>query len=192
MLELTLMMKKQNKTLSRKSVTTALYKQLESSLSTSTGHQRKKWATKIIEKDIEIKNLSGLLNCDQKIATRFLWMLSDVGILEPKKLLRELPILLNLCEDLNPNYKTSFASFWLYTGVPTENEGIAINLLFSWILSTDTNITIKSRSLLVLFELTKKYPELKSELILCIKDQMGKYTKDFEKRTNKILLQLEK
>ncbi len=185
------MMKNQTKTHSRKSVTTALYKELESSLSTSTGYHRKKWATTIIEKDIEIRDLSGLLKCDQKIATRFLWMLSDVGILEPKKLLHELPFLLNLCEDLNPNYTTSFASFWLYTGVPSENEGKAINLLFSWILSTDTNVTIKSRSLLVLFQLTKKYPDLKSELIICIKDQMGKYSNDFEKRAKRILVELE-
>jgi hypothetical protein len=170
---------------------TNFYKELESSLSASTGEQRKKWATTIIEKNIDIKSLSGLLKCEQKIASRFLWLLSDIGILNPGKLLIELPFLFDVCEHLNSNYKKSFASFWLYAGVPPENEGKAIDLLFQWLLSADTNVTTKSRSLWVLCNLAKKYPELKSELKVCLKDQMGKHTKDFEKRAIKILKEIE-
>lgn len=172
--------------------TTEFYKELEFSLATSTGEKRKIWAATIIEKDIDIKDLSKLLECERKIAIRFLWLLSDIGILNPNKLFAELPFLFELCENLNPIYKTSFASFWLYVGVPFENEGKAIDLLFHFLLSNDTNVTIKSRALLVLFKLTKKYPELKNELKLCLKDQMGKYTTDFEKRVTKILIELEK
>ncbi len=172
--------------------TAKFYRELEASLPASNGEQRKRWATTIIEKNIEIKNLSKLLKGGQKIATRFLWLLSDIGILSPDRLLSALPFLFEVCEHLNPDYKTSFASFWLYAGIPPENEGRAIDLLFHWLLSPDTNVTIKSRSLWVLFKLTKKYPELKNELKLCLKDQMDKYSKDFKKRATKILMEIEK
>jgi hypothetical protein len=170
---------------------TEFYRHLEFSLPASTVEQRKKWAATIIEKDIAIKDLSGLMKGEQKIAIRFLWLLTEIGELNANRLFTELPFLLELCEDLNPVYKTSFAVFWLVAGVPPENEGKAIDLLFRWLLSADTNVTIKSRSLLVLFKLTEKYPELRNELKLCLKDQMDKHTNDFKKRADKLLLKME-
>jgi len=170
---------------------TKFYKELETSLPSSSGESRKKWVATIVEKDIEIKDLSNLLKCEHKIATRFQWLLSEIGIENPNKLFSALPFLLEFSENLTPVYQQSFANYWLIAGVPPENEGKAIDLSFQWLLSPETNVTIKSRSILVLFNLTRKYPELKSELKLCLKDQMGKYTKDFEKRASKILMKLE-
>ncbi len=167
------------------------YKELESSLPRSTFEIRRKWAARIIEENLDIKVLSGILKGEQKTAIRFLWLLSDIGTFNPEKLFIELPFLMDVCEHLNPIYKTSFPSFWLISGVPPENEGEAINLLFQFLLSGNTNVTTKSRSMLVLFGLTKKYPELKNELTLCLKDQMEKYSEDFKKRISKILIQLE-
>ncbi len=171
--------------------TTELIKELKSSLATSNGIQRKAWTNAIIKNDLKIKDLSELLWCEQKIANRFLWLLSDIGLSAPNKLLKELTFLLNFFEQNKGNYITSMASFWRYVGVPIEDEGRAIDLLFSWLVSKDTNVTTKSRSLFVLFELTKKYPDLKNELKLCLQDQMNKQTPDFEKRAKKILMQLE-
>lgn len=171
--------------------TTAFYKELESALPGSTGTQRQKWAGVIVKKNIPIKDLSGLLKGEQKTATRFLWLLSDVGIANRDKLFRELPFLWKTCEKLNPVYKMSFASYWHIAGVPPENEAKAIDLLFQWVLSADTNVTTKSRSFWVLFKLTKKYPELKNELKLCLENQADKYSIDFKKRATKLLIQLE-
>ncbi|MFA7380238.1 MAG: hypothetical protein WC150_07245 [Bacteroidia bacterium] len=165
-------------------------KELEFSLPASTVQQRKIWATTIIENDLHIKGLSRLLQCEHKVVSRFLWLLSETGALSPAKLLAELPFLFTLYDDLRPAYKTSFASYWLIAGLPPENESKAIDLLFQWLLSADTNVTIKSRSVLVLYQLTKKYPELKNELKICLEDRMDKYSKDFEKRAAKILLKL--
>lgn len=170
---------------------TEFYEELKSSLPASNMEIRKVWVTTIIEQDVDLKDLSGLLRCEQKVASRFLWLLSEVGLSDPNKLFSELPFLLDFCEQLDPAYKKSFASFWLITGVPPENEGQAIEYLFQWLLSADTNVTIKSRALLVLFKLTKKYPELKNELKLCLQDQMKKYSHDFEKRVAKVLKELE-
>ena len=170
---------------------TEFYKELEISLPASTVERRKMWAETIAEKRLDIKDLCQLLKCEQKIATRFLWLLSEIGELNSNSLFIELPFLLDFCDHLNPAYITSFATFWLISGVPSENEGRAIDLLFQWLLSTDTNVTTKSRSMLVLFKLTKKYPELKNELKLCLIDQMDKHTNDFAKRATKILREIE-
>lgn len=166
-------------------------KELELSLPASTAEQRNILATTIIENNLHIKDLSGLLRCEHKVASRFLWLLSETGALSPDKLLAELPFLFTLYDELKPAYRTSFASYWLIAGVPPENESRAIDVLFQWLLSADTNVTIKSRSVLVLFQLTKKYPELKNELKICLEDQMDRYSKDFEKRATKILKQIE-
>ena len=170
---------------------TEFYKELESSLPASTMEIRKVWVRTMIEQDVNLKDFSGLLMCEQKIASRFLWLLSEIGLSNPGKLFSELPFLWDFCSQLNPAYRKSFASFWLIAGIPAENEGEATKYLFQWLLSADTNVTIKSRSLLVLFKITKKYPELKNELKLCLQDQMKKYSADFEKRAAKILRELE-
>ena len=162
--------------------------ELKSSLHKSSYEQRKMWAIYILEKNIDLKELAELLKYEKEIATKFLWMLSDIGILSPNRLLSELPYLLTLCNTLNQDYKTYFASYWIYVGVPSENEGEAIDLLFQFIVSPKTNITVKSRSALVLFNLTKKHPELKNELRYSLKDQLNKYSKDFDKRIAKILM----
>ncbi|MES2616978.1 MAG: hypothetical protein V4613_03815 [Bacteroidota bacterium] len=169
---------------------TAFYQELQTALPTSTFEQRKIWLANIIENNIQIKDLAQLLLCEHKIATRFQWMLSELGLLYPKKLLSELPYLLEFSKQINPAYKTSFASFWRIAGVPTENEAVAIDLLFQWLISPTTNVTTKSRSLWVLEKLTDKYPELKNELKLCLIDQMDKYSPDFKKRVNKVLEKL--
>lgn len=167
------------------------YKELEFYLPTSTVEKRRIWAASIIENDIEIKNLSKLLECGHKVATRFLWLLAEIGQLNKNRLFIELPYLFELCDNLNPVYQQSFATFWLLTGVPPENEGKAIDLLFKLLLSNNTNVTIKSRAILVLFKLTEKYPELKNELRLCLAEQIDKHSNNFKKRVSKILAEIE-
>lgn len=161
--------------------------ELKSSLPKSSYEQRKKWATFIIEENIDLKELSELIKCEKEIATKFMWLLSDIAILSPNKLLTELPYLLSVCNTFKQDHKIYFASFWLYVGVPPENEGEAIDLLFQFIVSPKTNVTVKSRSALVLFNLTKKYPELKNELRYSLKEQLYKHSNDFDKRVAKIL-----
>lgn len=172
-------------------INTDLYRELECSLPASTGGERKRWVDAIVDGNLDIKELSGLLKGEQKLATRFLWLLSEIGLRDPNRLFKELPFLWDLCRDLNPIYKTSFANWWLIAGIPAENEGEAIDILFQWLLSAGINVTIKSRAVLVLFQLTKKYPELKEELKLCLHDQMDKHSDSFRKRADKIIVKLE-
>lgn len=168
------------------------YNELKFSLPTSTAEERRFWASIIIEKEIEIKELSNLLFCEKKIASRFSWLLSGIGSLDSKKLLSELPFLFSISEQVtNINFKHSFATYWLLCGVPLENEAEAIDLLLGWIQSSNINVTTKSRSLFAFYNLTKKYSDLKNELKLCLEDQLDKNTNDFRKRAMKILDKLD-
>ena len=167
------------------------YNKLETSLPTSTVDIRNKWVSEIIENKIEIKDLSKLLWSGKRVSTRFLWLLSEIGMMNPDILHKELPFLLQLGDEISHfDFKKSFASFWLISGVPLKNESQAIDLLFNWIQSVSTDVTTKSRALLVLFELTKKYPELKNELRICLADQIIKEQNGFTKRAKKIMDQL--
>lgn len=112
-----------------------LYKELEDSLAYSTSEQRNKWATQIIENGQDLKDLSNLLFCDKKIASRFLCLLSDIGALDPNTLFVVLPYLLKLSEEVKQvNLIQSFASYWLLTGVPEEKEAQAIDFVVSMVV----------------------------------------------------------
>ena len=168
--------------------TTELYNELKNYLPNSTSLDRKKWANSIIQENLNLKELSSLLKCDKKIALRFQWLLSEIGFLKPNLLYKELPFLLKLSEEINQiDFKVAFATYWMITDVPPQNEAIAIELLFNWLLDSNTNVTTKSRSLNVLVKLTKKYPELKNELKTSLEEQIDKNTNDFARKGIKIL-----
>jgi hypothetical protein len=137
------------------------YKELGANLAHSNEAQRRFWAQKIVDESLSLKWLSKLLQEDKKTATRFLWLLSDVGVMAPSYLKAELSFLFHYCKTIDAAYLSSFASYWHYVGVPEQNEAEAIELLFKWILSPQSNSTLKSRSMWVLFKLCNKYPRFK-------------------------------
>jgi hypothetical protein len=166
------------------------YKELGANLAHSNEAQRRFWAQKIVDESLSLKWLSKLLQEDKKTATRFLWLLSDVGVMAPGYLKAELSFLFHYCKTIDAAYLSSFASYWHYVGVPEQNEAEAIELLFKWILSPQSNSTLKSRSMWVLFKLCNKYPDLKNEFKVCLQDQADKHSPDFQKRVSKLLQQL--
>lgn len=160
-------------------------------LPTSSARQRKEWAHRILNEELDLKALSNLLYQEQKVATRFAWLLSELGEIAPQRLFRELPYLFGLTGQIDHfDFTVSFAMYWRLCGVPEVNEPRAINLLFGWLRSAETNVTIKSRALFVLYDLSIKYPELKNELKLSLENQMELSTPDFQKRAYSILNKL--
>lgn len=170
--------------------TVDFYEELAVFLACSDGNRRKNWAQKIIKDDVDIEFLSNLLLEDNKTANRFLWLLSDVGISSPLKLKKNLPFLYEFMKVNTPDFLSAFASYFLYVGVPEEMEGIAMNLMFQLLNSKEINQTLKARASLVLFELSKKFPEIKNELIISLENQQDKYTNGFSKRVSKIVKNL--
>lgn len=167
-------------------------KELKTSLPNSSAQQRRNWASIIIEEGLSIRKLSDLLFLDYKIASRFLWLLTDIGEIDNQKLKDDLVFLFDRCITLNHiKPEPSFANYWLICGVPVEKEAEYIDYLFKWLSSSESNLTTKSRSLFVLFKLTKKYPDMCNELKLVIHEQLDRNTVDFKKRASKILAQLD-
>jgi len=163
-------------------------KELECELPKSSALDRKRWASRILQEHIDLKELSHLLFQKKEIALRFLWLLSEIGEQDPKALLHHLPYLFKLREQgEHVDLHAQFATYWLIAGVPNENEAAAINLLFGLLNSSVANVTTKSRALLVLQALTSKFPELKNELKVCLEEQLNRNTKNFNKQAMKML-----
>jgi len=168
------------------------YQELLISLPKSTGDQRKTWAELIVSNRIDLIELAPLMKEEHPVSSRFLWLLSDVGLSDAPTLFTALPSLFSYCRENNPEQLHAFASYWSYVGIPEENEAVAIDYLFNWLLSPTINTSIKSRAILVLMQLVSKYPELKNELIASLKSQQNRYSTDFQKRITKQLKELEK
>ena len=165
---------------------------LKRTLPNSSAIDRKTWAEEIVKNGIRIKNLSSLLHEDFKIASRFLWLLTDIAELDSETLKRDLAFLFDLCQTLDHiQLEPSFANYWLICGVPEEKEGQYIEYLCKWLSSNKSNITTKSRSMFVLQNLTRKYPDLKNELKMRIHDQLDLNTESFRIRATKVLAHLE-
>lgn len=168
------------------------YAELKNLLPGSKATDRKKWVLRVIQEGIPIKDLAPLLDCGEPVTSRFLWLLSELGEIDTVRLRKALPDLMNLLDPhAKERYAATIANFWILAGVPDENEAEAIDLLFRWLRSINTNVTTKSRSMTVLLKLCQKYPDLKNELRLSIEDQVDKYTADFRKRSEKILSKLD-
>lgn len=145
----------------------------------------------IAESDVDMTTLAPLLFADKKTAYRFSWLLSDIGEADAGKLF---DVLSYAFEQRNkteiPGFEQQFAKYWRIGGVPEEDKGMAIDMMFGWLVDTKVGVHIKSVSLEVLYDLTKEYPELKNELKLCLEDQLDKNTDSFKKKAKGILKKL--
>lgn len=161
--------------------------ELKRFLPTSTSAQRDVWAQRIVENDWKIRDLSFLLQENSKTATRFLWLLTQIGQISPEKLRPELPYLFVVCEAIDMSYLPSFATFWSVVGVPEEQEGRAVDVLFDLIRNPKTTVTIKSRALIALAKLVSKHPELQNEWRSCLEEQQQQHSTEYRKKLKKWL-----
>lgn len=165
-----------------------LINQLATELPLSDENSRQKWAKTVIGSGVELKSLFPLLEMHDKISSRFLWLLSNIGKQEPNQLQKSLPEFYRYCQIHNKQkFLPSLATFWQIAGVPENQEGIATHLLFQWIQSSELNVSIKSRALEVLFKLVNKHADLKPEFKLCVENQLEKNTEQFRIKASKLL-----
>lgn len=169
----------------------AFYDHLLQHLAASTGADRKRWGEQIAAEEIDVRELIPLLFANKKTAYRFSWLLSDIGVANPQKLFGVLPYAFAQRDKTEiPGFEQQFAKYWRIAGIPEEDKGTAIDLLFNWLTYPKTTVHIKSVSLEVLYTLTQEYPELKNELKLCIEDELERNTPAFKKQAKKILVKL--
>lgn len=169
---------------------TDLYNSLLSSLPTSDGPKRRQLAEYIVEKDLDIRPLFDLFLAGYPVASRFQWLLSDIGLQRQSKLFDSLHDLLEFSPQMDEAYRTGFANYWLIAGLPEQDEAVALSMCFDWLNSPQVNVTIKSRAMRVLCRLIVKYPEVTNELASTLEAQLGKYTAEFDKRVKAVLQNL--
>ena len=171
-----------------------LYKKIETSLiANDTEINRKYLANKIISEKIDLRRLLYILDSDKSIATHFIWLVGHICELSPETVDPAIKdFFLHRKKTQIKNYDRSLAKMFVYCGVPEEIEGEATTLMFEWILSPDVIVSTKNYSAIALYNLTLKYPDLKSELILTIQDQLDKNSISFKQTAGKVLNNLNK
>ncbi len=168
--------------------TNSIYQELQAQLPTSDGADRRRWAKQIIVQGADLKELCQLVFEEKKTATRFSWLLSDVGIEDAKQLFDVLPYLFAQRDKTDiPNFEQQFAKYWRICGIPEDDKGTAIDLMFQWLTDPHVSTHIKTVSLDVLRELIKEYPELKNELQLCLEQLPEDIPVSLKKAMKKIM-----
>jgi hypothetical protein len=74
--------------------------------------------------------------------------------------------------------------------IPEKYQGEVMDACFQFLESPSTAVAIKAFAMTTLFNLSKKYPEIKSELKLIIEDRLEHETAAFKSRAKKILPKL--
>ncbi len=169
-----------------------LYNKIGTSLiANDTESNRKNLATKIITEKIDLRKLLYILDSDKNIATHFIWLVGYICELSPETVFPAIKdFFLHRKKTQIKNYDRSLAKMFMYCGIPKEIEGEVATLMFEWILSPDVIVSTKNYSAIALYNLTLKYPELKSELILTIQDQLDKNSISFKQTARKVLINL--
>lgn len=168
------------------------YKKIENALiANDTETNRKHLAKKIVAEGIDLRGLLNILDSDNITATHFIWMVGRICELSPGTVFPAINgFFLHRKKTQIKNYDRSLAKMFMLCGVPEEIEGEATTLMFEWILSPDVIVTTKNYSAVALYNLTFKYPELKQELILTIRDQLDKNSISFNQTAQKVLNKL--
>ncbi len=152
----------------------------------------KRWIAFIIENKIALTDHIALIYAEYPIALRFSWMLGGMCEIEPEIVAPIVPYLFRQRQDIEiPHFNRSLAKFFYHCGIPDELEGEATDALFKWLGDPASNVSTKRIALLALVKLSKKYPELVSELKLMIEELDGKCTPAFDKLAGKMLERLQ-
>lgn len=169
-----------------------IFNDLKLNLPKSNAHQRKTWAKKIVDNEINLIELNSLLKQDYEISSRYSWLLSDIGEYNKSYLKESLTSLFEIKNEISSiDIDDRFIKYWRIVDIPKHQEGYALNMLFEKLISIDSNASIKCYAMELLFQLSSKYADIKNELKLSIQDQLGKNTKSFDKKALKILNELQ-
>lgn len=171
-----------------------LRNEIRANIGDSTSEYRSKLANQIIAHNISLKAIMNILLDDHPVSTRFSWLLGDIIIQSPDKSKEIIIECYKRLADIKiKNFDRTLSKQILICGdnLPIELEGRIVNDLFNWLNDTKITVSTKNNSLFALENLSKKYPELKEELIELIRSQKEMSTNDFKKRAEKVLSRLE-
>ncbi len=132
------------------------------------------------------------LNDEYRVVQRAAWPLSNAVIAHPEFIKKHFSKLLkNLQKSkLHISVKRNTVRLLQDVPVPKQFQGKLMNICFEYISSPDEAVAVKAFALTVLDNLSKQYPEIKSELKTTIEDRWDYESAAFKSRAKKILNRL--
>jgi hypothetical protein len=171
----------------------SIKKEIIKNIGSSYAAYRTKLALKIIKQNVPLKTLYPILYLDHPVSTRFSWLLGDIGALDPA---RSKEIVLEVFKNLEHirilNFDRTIARQCMLLGddLPKKIEGEIVDRLFYWLNTHGISVATKYYSMIALFHLCKKYPDIKNELQASLEAQAPLNTESFKKHANRLLVKL--
>ena len=133
----------------------------------------------------ELVNL--FLHGEYRITQRAGWPLSYIGIEQPNMIKKHLPkIIENLRRpNLHNAIKRNTVRLLQEIDIPSNLQGIVMDLCFNFIESPTEAVAIKAFSLSILHNLSKKYPDIIPEIKLIVTARWEHETAAFKSRARK-------
>ena len=170
-----------------------LKKEIIRNIGTSNSTYRTVLARRILDDNTALSQLMDILLEEHPVSTRFSWLLGDIGEQNPEKsgeILMSCFKILPQVRIKNFDRTLSKQAMLCAPKFPEAIEGELVTKLFDWLMDPKTSVSTKNHCLFALEKLCKKYPELKEEFSLSVRDQLELNTKDFRKRAEKVLARL--
>jgi hypothetical protein len=132
------------------------------------------------------------LNSEDRIAQRASWVVSYCGEKFPKLIYPYIGQMIKNLDKKNIHdaVKRNTLRTFQFFDIPKKFQGRLYNMCFSLLTSRKQPIAIKVFSMTLLFNICKKEPELRNELISVIKGEMEYESAGYKARARKILSQL--
>jgi hypothetical protein len=150
-------------------------------------------AHKILKKKIPLKDLFSVLYLEHPTSTRFSWLLGDISVIDPSK---SKEIIVEGFKNFDRihilNFDRTLAKQCMICGndLPQKLEGEIVDRLFHWLNTPGVSVTTKYYSMMALFNLLQKHPDLKNELKISITEQLTLNTANFKNCAKKFLVKL--
>jgi len=132
-----------------------------------------------------------IFSSDIKEQWRAAWLfehifLENEDLVQPflKDMIRQFPTI------TNDGVKRHFSKILAFSDINEILDGEIINTCFEWILSEKIPVAVKANCMHILYNATKKYPELKPELQIVLEEQFHNNTSGFKSRAKKILKEI--
>ncbi|MBL4669604.1 MAG: hypothetical protein JKY30_10125 [Flavobacteriales bacterium] len=124
-----------------------------------------------------------------RITQRAAWPMSDIAKKHPLLLFKYYPLLIDLLNqsDKHDAINRNILRAFQFVEIPEEYEGHILNVSFKLLNSNTEPVAVKAFSMTVIYNLTKKYPDIIPELKASIKALIPDGSPGIKNRGNKIL-----
>jgi len=133
------------------------------------------------------------LGNEHLVTQRAAWLFSHCVDTHPWLLKKHLKSMIeNLEKPVHVAVKRNTLRILQFIEIPEDLLGLTADICFTFLNSGKETIAVKANAMTVLYNIVKKYPELKEELVIPIEEQMPFGSAGFKGRGRKILKALSK